>query len=331
MTYEHLDDIMLAPKPISDAVIVGDGVSCDIYLEQPIFVMDNEHTRRPKRGDADYVLSGSDLMEFANCPRRWINGYKDGGTKATEYGALLDCLLMDGPKAVFERFVILPETYVVTKGPDAGETKPWTFAATVCKEWRKEHNPLGKTEVKAATWGIAQTAANSLLADQQLKELFIYSRKQVMLTGVYDDKETGIRVPVKSLLDLVPPTPCGYLVDLKTCNNAHPRAWKKHVFQFDYHTQAARHLDLWNAASGEQRNEFRHILQESVHPFEVAKRFLSSEFLALGRQTYVNALKRYAKALQTGIWEGYDTADSSSDMLIDGWLMTSPEPWMIGA
>lgn len=317
MTFDHLDDILMAPNPITEATIVGDGVSTETYLEQP---------KGAKRGSPDYVMSGSELMEFHNCPRRWLNGYSEDGTKATEYGALLDCLLMDGVDAVFERFIILPETYTSKDG----EEKPWTFAATVCKDWRKEHNPLGKTEVKAAIWGIAKTAADRLLSDQQLHEIFLFSRKQVKLTGVYADEETGIRVPVKALLDLVPPTGLGWLADLKTTNNAHPRAWKKHVFQFDYHVQASRHLDLWNAASGEQRNEFRHILQESVHPFEVAKRFLSQEYIALGRQKYVQALKRYAKCLSTGEFPGYDTAESSADMVIDGWLLVSPEAWMVG-
>lgn len=315
MTYE-IEDIT---NPISSAVFVGESVPVEQYLGQP---------NGAKRGDANYVMSGSELMEFDNCARRWKAGYKEDSTSATDYGSLLDCLLMDGPKAVFERFLVLPETYSSKDGE-----KPWTFAATACKEWRKEHNPDGKrTEVKAVTWGIAQTAAERLLSDPQLKEMFASSRKQVMLSGVYVDSETGVRVPVKSLLDLVPPyspPEVGYLVDLKTTNNAHPRAWKKHVFQFHYHVQAARHLDLWNAATGEQRNDFRHILQESIHPFEVAKRFLSSEFIALGRQRYVQALKRYAKALSTGIWEGYDVQESNSDMIIDGFLMVSPEPWMV--
>lgn len=320
MTFDHLDDILMAPNPITEATFMGAGVSSETYLEQP---------KGAKRGHPDYVMNGKDLSLFSECPHRWVNGYQEDETKATEWGSLLDCLLMDGVDAVFERFIILPEKYTVDKGAEKGTEKPWTFAATVCKEWRKEHNPLGKTEVKAATWGIAKTAADRLLSDQQLKEIFLFSRKQVMLTGVYADAETGIRVPVKALLDLVPPTGLGWLADLKTCNSAHPRAWKKHVFQFDYHVQASRHLDLWNAASGEQRNEFRHILQESVHPFEVAKRFLSQEYIALGRQKYVQALKRYAKCLSTGEWPGYDEAESSADMVIDGWLLVSPEAWMI--
>lgn len=311
MTYE-LEDI---PNPISEAKVVGDGVSVETYLGQP---------DGAKRGDANYIMSGSDLMSFECCPHRWVSGYAEDETRATEWGSLLDCYLMDRG-AILDRFIILPATYE----NDKGETKPWNWNANVCKAWREKNNAAGlKTEVKNEVFFSAKGAAELILSDPQLAEMFQSSRKQVMLTGVYVDRETGVRVPVKSLLDLVPPD-VGYLVDLKSTNNAHPRAWKKSVFNFNYHVQSARHLDLWNAATGEQRNEFRHILQESVHPFEVAKRFLSSEFVAIGRQRYVQALRRYAKALSTGVWEGYDVQDGANDMIIDGWLLVSPESWMI--
>ncbi len=315
MSVDHLDDVLMLANPITEAKIVGDGVSSERYLAQADGV---------KRGSNEFVMSRSDLMEFNNCPHRWVSGYSEDETKATDWGSLVDCFLMDR-NAISDRFIILPATYTNEKG----ETKPWNWNATVCKDWRKEHNAAElKTEVKNEIFFSAKSAAELILADPQLDDLFANSRKQVMITGVYEDKETGIRVPVKAALDLVP-TDASYLVDFKTANNAHPRAWKRKVFDFGYHTQAAMHMDLWNAATGETRNEFKHVIQENVHPFEVAKRFLSSEYLAIGRRSYIGALKRYAKALSTGVWETYDQSDDSSDMVIDGWLMTSPEPWMI--
>ena len=317
MSFDHLDDFMFL-NPITEAKIVGDGISSDRYMKQPNGV---------KRGSPEFVMNGKDLSLFSECPHRWLHGYSedDEGTKATDWGSLLDCFLTS-KQDLFDRFILLPANYQ----NDKGEDRPWNWNANVCKAWREENNAAGlKTEIKREVWFSAKEAADLILADPQLEDLFANSRKQVMLTGVYVDKETGVRVPVKSLLDLVP-NEATYLVDLKSCNCAHPRAWRKQVFNFNYHVQASRHLDLWNAATGEQRNEFRHVLQESVKPFEVAKRFLSSEYLALGRQKYIGALKRYAKALHTGVWETYDIQEGANDMVIDGWLIVSPEPWMIG-
>ena len=316
MSFDHLDDILMLANPITEAKVVGDGIAGETYMAQ---------VHGAKRGELNYQMNGSDLAQFSNCPKRWIDGYKDDESSATEWGSVLDCLLMDGTDKVFERFCMLPEKY-----PSKDGDKDWTFAATYCKDWRKEHNPDGaKTEVKAKIWAEVQDAAHVILDQPDLKELFAASRKQVMITGIFEDKETGIRVPVKSLLDLVPPLEMGYLVDFKTTRNAHPRAWKKDVGSYGYHRQAARHLDLWNAATGEQRNDFRHIIQESYDPFQTAKRFLSSEFIAIGRRDYIGALKRYAQCLKTNEWPDYDVADGANDMVIDGWLIVSPEAWMI--
>lgn len=313
MTFDHLDSIMLGPNPISDAKVIGDGISKDQYLEQP---------KGAKRGSPDYVLSGSDLMSFAECPHRWVNGYQEEGTAATEWGSLVDSFLMDRG-SISERYIILPATYT----NDKGEQKSWNWNANVCKAWRAENNACGlKEEVKNEVFFSAKGAAELILSDPQLAELFANSRKQVMLTGVYVDKETGIRVPVKSLLDLVPPA--DFLADFKTSNNAHPKAWARSVFQFNYHVQSSRHLDLWNAASGETRNDFRHIIQESFQPFEIGKRILSSEFIALGRSTYTKALKRYAKCLASGLWPNYEEEDGIR-MVIDGYSVTEPDAWMI--
>lgn len=304
-------DLLVPENPIKEAHDCGDGVSFETYSRQGDGV---------KRGHPDYILSGGDLMEFDRCPHRWVMGYRDDATNATEWGSLIDCLLMDSD-SLEERFALVPDTYKSEKG----EEKPWSFNATVCKEWRKQQG--GKQEVKSAELERAREAVQHILDDEQLAAVFRDSRRQVMLTGFYDDSETGVRVPLRCLIDLVPPGQ--YIADLKTCNCAHPAAWRKHVHQFGYHVQAARHLDLWNAAHNDTRRDFRHIIQESFKPYEVAKRFLSAEYLSLGRDRYVRALKRYSKCIKTGEWPGYDDP-GPHDMVVDGFLATSPESWMVG-
>lgn len=299
-------------NPIKEATDCGDGVTYEQYAQQPAGVT---------RGHPDFVMSGGDLSEFARCPHRWRMGYRDGETRFTEWGSLIDCLLLT-PQDFEKRFAVRPETYT----NENKEVKPWSGNANVCKEWLERH--AGSQIVKPDEVLRAGIAVKLIRDDEQLAEVIQSSRKQVMLTGFYDDKETGLRIPLKSLLDLVPPS--GYLADLKTCTDASPRAWAKHVYIYHYHEQAARHLDLWNAAHGETRNEFRHIIQESFEPFEFGKRMLSAEFLSHGRTSYVKALKRYAECLKRDIWPGYDTTESNADIVIDGHLVVNPEAWMVG-
>ena len=314
MSKQDWTDFAPQKNPIVEARDCGHGISFATYSAQPEGV---------KRGHLDYILSGSDLMEFDTCPHRWVSGYKDEETKFTEWGSLLDCLLMDGTHE--RRFAVCPETYENEKK----EVKPWNFNATVCKGWRTKAEGEGRQVVKPDLLKDAQEAAAVVLKDKQVADLFEASRKQVMVQGFYDDRETGLRIPLRCLIDLVPPK--GMLADFKTATTAHPRAWVKHVFTFNYHVQAARHLDLWNAATGEQRVDFRHYIQESFAPWETAKRILSEEFILLGRDRYVRALKRYAACVKTGIWPGYDVASSNADMVIDGHLLVQPEAWMVGA
>lgn len=250
-------------------------------------------------------------------------GYRDTETLSTEWGQLIDCLLLT-PDEFGHRFAVRPETYE----NDKGEVKPWNGNANVCKEWLSHHE--GEQIVKSELLTEAREAVRLLQADEQIAAVVANSRKQIMLTGFYDDAETGLRIPMRALLDLAPENE-KFLADLKTCTNAAPRAWKSQVNNFGYHQQAARHLDMWNAAHEDTRNEFRHIIQENFAPFEVAKRMLSAEFISLGRYQYVKALKRYAKALKTDKWEGYDSPDNNSDIVIDGHLVVSPESWMVGA
>lgn len=313
-----------APKnPIKSAQIIGDGVSVETYKAQP-------NGPLVKRGHPDYVLGGSDISEFDHCPHRWVSGYKDEGTKSTEWGTIVDCLLMGGEP---DQFAICPETYTSLKKVKGSldavvEEKPWNFNAEVCREWKEERLAEGRMIVKHDVFESAFFAAELIMKDPQLAGIFKASRKQVFIEGIYEDRETGVSVPVKCLIDLVAPEM--FLADFKTCQSAHPKPWARQVFNFGYHVQAARHLDLWNTATGEMRVEFRHYIQESYEPFEIGKRILSEEFVVLGRDRYLRSLKRYAQCIKTGVWPGYDVSKSNSDMVIDGHTLVSPEAWMVG-
>ena len=305
-------DILDGKNPIIEATDCGDGVSYEIYSKQPSGVY---------RGHPDYILSGSDLADFDRCPSKWIGGYRDEETKSTAWGQLVDCLLME-PDGLAKRFIVIPDTYTNEKG----EEKPWNFNAKVCDQWREANR--GRIELKKATLERGWVAATILCTDDEIAHVVNTSRKQVMLTGIYLDEETGLAIPLRALIDLAPPSK--FLADLKTTNSAHPKDWQRHVYNFGYHMQAARHLDLWNAAHNDNRRDFRHYVQENTEPFEVAKRILSSEFIALGRQQYARALKRYARCLKTGNFPGYDDSTNPADIVIDGHLVTSPEAWMVG-
>jgi hypothetical protein len=317
---DWIRDLVDVPNPFSTAQIVGEGVSIETYKRQDA-----------KRGDRAFIMSRGELVEFNTCPIRWRNGYREDGTKETEWGSLVDCVLLDNDN-FYDRYAIAPAEYPVTKkGVCTGEMKPWNWNATFCDEWRAAEEARGKEVIKAERYSAAVQAVEVLKADEDVFTLLRCSKKQVMIQGVYHDADTQIDVTVRGLIDLLPLEHfTDSLVDLKTCNSAAPRPWAKAVYDYAYDQQAALYLDLYNAATGEDRNIFRHVIQESYPPYQFEKRMLSTDFIRIGRTRYVKALKRYCACLQSGVWTGYDCDETAppNEPIIDGWRTIAPAIWM---
>lgn len=270
-------------------------------------------------------------MEFSRCASRWVNGYQSDDTKSTEWGTLIDGLVLSTTEDFLGRCAITPAIYPCkpTKN-DPRTEKPWNWNADLCDDWRKEQEAKGKLIFKHALYTEAMKAAETLTMDPEAKEFIECSFKQTLVTADYCEEDTGIVVPVKCLIDLVPSRESRFnksLGDLKTCRNACPYFWQREVEKRGYHVQAAIYLDVYCAATGEDRCDFRHILQENMPPYQIGKRFLSQEYIELGRQTYLAALQRYCRSISQDYWPGYE--EPWRGMVIDGWQLTEPEPYML--
>lgn len=276
------------------------------------------------RGDKRFIMSRSALMEFAVCPSRWLRGYHEGDNDATDWGSLVDCLVTC-PEAFKDQYAITPETYPAPESARKDTPmvdKPWNWNAGFCRDWKKEREAKGIRCIKPKEWDDAREAAARIAGDAELMRFIECSKKQVFTLVKYIDPDSKIEVMIKCLLDLVPDPTSNFgksLGDLKTANNAGKRAWSRHVHQFNYDAQAALFMDCYNCASGLNYTEFRHLISESMEPYECGRRILSVEFLQLGRAKYQRALADYCFSIKTGIYPTYD----------DGWSVTEPELWML--
>lgn len=316
-TRDDWSDLTAPVNPLMNGIDHGDDVSYGHYAAQNDGV---------ERGDPAFVMSRGELKALDNCPQRWFDGLKENDTDSKEWGSLIDALALSDNYE--KHYAVCPETY----RNDKGEEKPWNWNANACKEWREAQN--GKVPLKHEEAKEAYRAIERLFADEQIAALIRSSRKQVMLTAEYHDKATGLVIPTRVLIDLAPELSSPFakcLADLKTDRNAAPRAWQRKVYDEWYDAQAAMELDHWNAAKGECRQEFRHIIQENYPPYQTAKRVVGDDLLSVGRSKYLNALKRYCQCLKTGEWPDYDIAATNADLVIDGWLYVKAEPWMIMA
>src|SRR6185503_12774374 len=104
--------------------IVGENVSTEVYMRQTA-----------RRGEKDYSMSRSALVDFAVNPAKWLaGGTYDEPTKATDWGSVMDCLLTC-PDKFNSLFAITPEVYPA-KGAKKGGVdveKPWNRNATYCR------------------------------------------------------------------------------------------------------------------------------------------------------------------------------------------------------
>jgi len=275
-----------------------------------------------RRGSPDYVMSRSELLQVVACPHRWVAGWKKKETDAMEYGSLLDTLILT-PGQFESRYAVCPETYPDTK---TGKPKPWNRNATFCDEWEAKQGD--KTCIKVKELEEAQAAVKVFSDHPILSGYLAGSQRQVMCIGEYE-AANGLMIPVKCLIDIVPVGDYSDgLGDLKTATDASPKKWATTVWNYGYHVQAALELDIYNTATNEIRNEFRHVIQESEFPYEPGIRLMSAEFVAKGREHYMKALDFYAECVAKNEWPGYDREDQGFRMF-NGWTLIEPEMWML--
>jgi PDDEXK-like domain of unknown function (DUF3799) len=305
------------------AKVVGSNVSSAVYLRQMEGV---------KRGNPQFVMSRSELMLFASNPSRWIAGYYHKDSDATYFGSLLDCLVTS-PDKFSEIYAVRPKTVKATKTmtcvkegeAEVGDPVPWR-ECTEAKDWKAKVAHEGKEAVPADDFEEANQALTRLMEDDKARDLLACSHKQVMVMGEYQDRLTGLIIPVKGLIDIVPALDSGHgdsLADFKTCRSAAPRDWIKAIDQRHYDAQAALFIDLYEAATGEGRATFLHLLQENTFPFQVGRRIVGGEFMAIGRHKYENALKLYCACLKANIWPSWDDLSA-----LNGWTIADADEYM---
>lgn len=99
----------------------------------------------------------------------------------------------------------------------------------------------------------------------------------------------------------------GFISDIKTTQSANPIDFKREIFKYGYHLQAAFYSD----ALGLPVENFRFIAMQKTYPFTVEVYALSDDTIEKGRDAYEKALIHWKAYLETGIptdyiWNDYD-------------------------
>lgn len=299
---------------IKNAVVVGDNISPARY-----------NVETESRGSKGFTVRSHVLMEILRNPKRWVRGYNSPQTKAKAYGSLFDCLLLT-PTQFDSRYCIPPETYT---NKDGKKVK-WKNdkRVEVVADWLEKN--AGKEAITNDFRASVFAAIERLREDALLAQLIDNSQHAVMVVAEWHDPGTGLVIPLKALIDIVPlasdPVFSNSLYDTKSTKNASERNFSKDAQKYGYAIQGGFYLDLYNAATGEQRSEFGHVVQESFPPYEyrTPPPLLTERFLAHGKLLYQRALSIYCRALADGVWPSYDRPSAE-------WPKTDCDNWYLDA
>ena len=264
------------------------------------------------RGDPDWVVSRSDLLDVWGSPYLWKTGFQSEYGRATHIGSAVDCLALT-PEKFGEDFAIMPKTYRAPgkRKDDPTVEKPWNLNSNDCKALYAKAVKDGKTPILAGDYDKVLAMVSGLLTGVinevgQVGKLVGSSEKQVCV--IWDEK-IGATPPVRcrAFIDLVPEAPEAGLIDLKTTGaGLDMRSWVSTCRRSALDFQAAMYRRGYNAASGEPpREAFSHLIIDQNPPHLSAMRYLSSDDMTLADRWVDNAISKYTSCLDAGRWPSY--------------------------
>jgi hypothetical protein len=106
--------------------------------------------------------------------------------------------------------------------------------------------------------------------------------------GKHEDLDVRVRPDCLNVVD-------GFISDVKTCQDNSPMAFKRDVYKYAYHLQAAFYMDMLGVS------EFRFIAVESNYPHSIEVYSLGEAMIEQGRRAWKSAFADWKLYIDTGI------------------------------
>lgn len=259
-----------------------------------------------KRGDADYIMSRSDLVLFYQNPWAWKNGRTFDGNDSTKWGSMVDVAVLS-PDEFASQYAVRPRSYY----SESKKTHlPWNANAKSCAAWVAQQG--GKEIITEAQWEEVAKAKSVLMNNKMARYLIENSSHQRVFEWDYCDSATGIRVALKAMLDMVGN---GWFGDLKTSKSADPVGFKRSAEILRYDIQAAFYADAIQNCTKEVLQDFYYVVQDNSPPYPVQVYHCDLSANKSGWHGYesrwrsgagyLDMLARYCRCLAEDQWPGY--------------------------
>lgn len=205
-------------------------------------------------------------------------------------GSVVHCLLLE-PELFEARYAVEPNWDHATDKKIDKRTK--TGKAIM----QNFENSVGDKKVISADIAVkAKTMANA--AEGTVKQYIKNGSPEVSM--IWEDKETKLKC--KGRVDYVR----DFLIDIKTTDNASPRAFQASILKYGYYRQAAMYMDGYEAITGNRPSKFVFIAIESKPPYVTTPYTLDQEAIDIGQFDYRKLLIQYKQCCESGIWPGYE-------------------------
>lgn len=248
-------------------------------------------TNADYHGDVSRI-SKSGLDKIAKSPAHYFAKYldpnrvKEEPTKALIDGKAVHAAVLE-PEVFARDYVLAPKVDRRTK-----EGK---------QVWEDFQNiNAGKEIISLDTYEMCQRICDAVRSHVSASYLFKSGKAEQ--TIFWDDNETG--APCKMRADWISSE--GYIVDLKTTEDASAYSFGRSAHNYRYDVQAAFYSDGFYRATGNPAQAFIFIAVEKEPPYAIGVYFMDQQVYELGREKYKRDLQTYMDCRKSGIWPGYD-------------------------
>ena len=192
----------------------------------------------------------------------------------------------------FNEFIVTPKINRRTKAGKEEYAKSQAHALAT-----------GKLSINQLDYNMIQTMSEKIFEDKTCKELLSNGEAEM---SFYRENFIDIKARVRP--DYYKEGE--YIVDLKSCQDASPRAFKYDVFKYGWHIQAAFYMDVLEV------NEFYFIASEKHHPYACQSYKLSDQLINEGRLAYMDAIASWKNFLEFGEISKYKTDNMTNNGII---------------
>ena len=183
--------------------------------------------------------------------------------------------------------------------PEDVLSKTGTIGTAAAKQFIQDSRDNGQIPMKQADLDYAKRIADAVTSDANARALFSNGQPEVSMFGT--DPETGVRM--KGRLDWLSTR----IVDLKTtAGSASEHDFAKDAFNRGYHVQYGWYTHLYELITGDTL-PWLFVVVEKNGPFNIGIHRFGEDEILIGRHEARKALRRYARAIETGHWPGYTT------------------------